>query len=1362
MLFHNPSTAITKLQGPDSAISVPISSKEKYSRFEFSTSGSKLKPILERDSKEHLSYNESLTAKKSNDFKFGVYRNNSRISKLPPLNTSKKLIDPDLPKPKHSHSPSPLSSKHNNRYSFTSFNSFEADQKIPRSNSDFSSPNLDNGFYTPDISIAKKSNDTNHRNPFRRAKSVTVDFSKYKYDLDLNTGDPQNENDSLSYLSKSFYGIDSSSYKSKSQYDVASQSSKTTFTKKYSDINSSSDLLSNFAQMDKYLSQFSSILSPKLDAPNLKPHLQNLSRIYSKMLANHSLSKSIAKPSLDKLKALSLEKTKWDAQKKEWDAEKQEWEAMKVEWEKSSKQENKRKSIKLDREKRLNTIKELEMKELADSESKWKARAVQSETDLSSLKETLEDLVDMNKNLKNQIKELKSSKNNSIPQINSKPEISENNDLESSAYKRKSTKANLEFENKNLESEILALSKRAKDLNDIKLELISEQGELESEVSFIKDENHKKGYKKKSNVIFTTINTDIEPDDFAKELQISDASPEINYNNPFGPKSSISENIFLFNQNKQLEETSEELERWKSSYFFLNNMVTRILKISMIFKSASERIACLENNSNINNTSSLSESSNDVSNSSAFITPETESKILEDDEKMLFAAFEQPEIQNIPDINFKQASETYQKSLENVFSTVEDCYSNFKQVRDFLIKTKTEKSTLLRKLGKKERQKLPSWNMIHQWGDEGKFVDINYSRTDNNLSSFSRPVNFGYANQNPQNIQDYNFTPGRETYLGGRSKHYSGRKYNRNRSFTEQQSSSSPNSRHLDDPYIFYNNQFQPLINAELEYQGDLVSSDEYNELVTELEMERFELAKYKNLCSKMETLMQQMRISLDRSYMDLNNLRYEKNQLFIHNRQQPDFKSNVVAHDDFSTTNQLNNLPLDDSTQSNFGSDCINELNTVTKFIENTKAKNSSFFGDVNALFSVLDSLQIDSKDARYNPITNKESNNESNSFGRPDSSYEANNKFEKSNLDSYSYDDSKMHINKNYTLVDFLVNKPDPTEQICETWFQLVNAYAFISRRLLDALVLVIEKHMNNKFNSEPINYTLMNLDEQLNKVKELEILVSDKMKEYNTYILSKFNFISSKILFDSSNSDPVYSENQQISRYSNFDLEDSKDYIISIRNSLLGLEHEVFTISSDSIELLNSFIYENPLLSLSNLNMSDNFRKGDSKEPNEISYLPKQDDQHNSPVVELNNRIKKIHKYYESQIAIKNTKINQLQLDTNNIKEKAETKIASYMLIQNYQHVKLTNILEKNEFYSNLIRLSSSIIGGPSVILQSIPSSGISKHDNPPIYFWKKAKKVLIVVRLYRSLNNLLKKSSIINLLKSEVQNLKNVKS
>ncbi|OMJ13431.1 hypothetical protein AYI70_g8500 [Smittium culicis] len=1234
-------------------------------------------------------------------------------------------------------------------------------EKIPRSNSDFSSPNLNSGFFTPEISLAKKSDATNHRNPFRRAKSVTVDFSNDKYDFDLSTGDSQNENDSLSYLSKSFYGIDSGSSKSKSLYDMASQSSKTTFTKKYSDINSS-DLLSNFAQMDKYLSQFSSILSPKLDEPNLKPHLQNLSRIYSKMLANHSLSKSIAKPSLDKLKALSLEKSKWDAQKKEWDAEKQEWEAMKVEWEKSSKQENKRKSIKLDREKRLNTIKELEMKELADSESKWKARAVQSESDLSNLKETLEDLVDMNKNLKNQIKELKSSNNNSTPQKNSNPESSENNDLELNTNKLESTKANKELEIKNLESEILALSKRARELNDIKLELISEQNELESEVSLIKNENHKKEHKNKYNVNFTTINTDIEPDGFAKELQIGDASPGINYNNPFGPKSSISENIFLFNQNKQLEETSEELERWKSSYFFLNNMVIRILKISMIFKSASERIASLENNSNVNNLSSLSENSNDVSNSNTFITPEIESQILEDDEKMLFAAFEQPEIQNIPDINFKQASETYQKSLENVFSTVEDCYSNFKQVRDFLIKTKTEKSTLLRKLGKKERQKLPSWNMIHQWGDEGKFVDMNYSRTDNNLSSpFSRPVNFGYANQNPQNIQDYNFTPGRETNLGGRSKHYSGRKYNRNRSFTEQQPSSSPNSRHLDDPYNFYNNQFQPLINNELEYQGDLVSSDEYNELVSELEMERFELAKYKNLCSKLENLMQQMRISLDRSYMDLNNLRYEKNQLFINNRQQPDFKS-TTPQDNFSTTNLLNDLPQSVDIQSNFGSNCINELNTVTKFIENTKAKNSSFFEDVNALFSILDSLQIDSKDTRYNSITTKESNNESNSLGRPDSSYEANSKFEKSNLDSYSYDNNKMHINKNYTLVDFLVNKPDPTEQICETWFQLVNAYSFISRRLLDALVLVIEKHMNSKFNSEPINYTLLNLDEQLNKVKELEILVSDKMKEYNTYILSKFNFISSKILFDSSNSDPVYSENQNISKYNNFDLEDSKDYIISIRNSLLGLEHEVFTISSDSIELLNSFIYENPLLSLSNLNMSDNFRKSDSNGSDEISHLSKQDDQHNSPVVELNNRIKKIHKYYESQIAIKNTKINQLQLDTNNIKEKAETKIASYMLIQNYQHVKLTNILEKNEFYSNLIRLSSSIIGGPSVILQSIPNSDISKDNNPPIYFWIKAKKVLIVVRLYRSLKNLLKKSSIVNLLKSEVQNLKNVKS
>ncbi|OLY85608.1 hypothetical protein AYI68_g202 [Smittium mucronatum] len=163
-----------------------------------------------------------------------------------------------------------------------------------------------------------------------------------------------------------------------------------------------------YSQMEESLERFSEAIS-NCKENNIDFSIRNFQNIYTEILDCHISCKLVSRSAFDKIKSLTSEKNNWDSEKKNWEIAKQEWE-------KISKQEIERKSLKSDRDKRFNAIKDLEFKELVKSEAQWKARAERSESDIINLKETLEDIVETNRKLKEQLKSIKSD-----PSFNPKP-----------------------------------------------------------------------------------------------------------------------------------------------------------------------------------------------------------------------------------------------------------------------------------------------------------------------------------------------------------------------------------------------------------------------------------------------------------------------------------------------------------------------------------------------------------------------------------------------------------------------------------------------------------------------------------------------------------------------------------------------------------------------------------------------------------------------------------------------------------------------------------------------------------------------------------------------------------------------------
>ncbi|OLY85607.1 hypothetical protein AYI68_g201 [Smittium mucronatum] len=796
---------------------------------------------------------------------------------------------------------------------------------------------------------------------------------------------------------------------------------------------------------------------------------------------------------------------------------------------------------------------------------------------------------------------------------------------------------------------------------------------------------------------------------------------------------------------------TDELDRWKTSYYLLDNIVSRILKVVSIFNSALERVASLDSSLDPNYTSNNHAHDNHMSLPNAFSSSEVEAEIVKDDERMLYASFEQNEVSYDLNVDSNLAIETFTQNLERIFSSVESCYSNFKTIRDFFFKAKEEKSILLKKLGKRERKKLPSWGLVNQWSDDSRENNLeSYTNSNDYYSPIPRSATSSYRHTDANHLESY------EALHKGVSENHqqlkSFKSRTRSRALTEQRSNLEISQEYLEELHQIQTN------NTALYYNygsDDFVRSEEYNDLVSQLQKSKIECAHYKRLSSKMEDLLEQMRLSLDRAHFDLNLLR-NKNQDYSINNEYVQNNSSRFVSNKHASSYVNDSLFHRGSSLDNTKENGINELDMVSKFLETAKERNASFFKDVDNLCTIINSLNLDSNYS--NSMDNNNKNLES------EIEVDENPVFSGSqSLESYFDDDEILKniktppVNNVYTYLDFLVNKPEPTIQICETWFQLVNAYSFISRRLFETLMSVVERHSSNKFNYTPVYKILMDLDNQLNRTKEQEILIFEKIKEYNAFILSKFGVSSNEISLPSFNTENIMLRNSFISKAETRTNDEFKDVIISIRNELLNLERDVFSLSSGSIELLDTFIYENPLSVFS----KSNFDNGVMVD-NALSVEKEPEHTYGSQETELRNRIEKIHSYYESQVSNKNDIINQLQLESNDIREKAESKITSYLLIQNYQHFKLTNIIAKNEFYLNVIRLSSNIIGGPKIFLQAAPDTTITKPKNPPLYFWKKAKKAIYFVRLCKSLYDLLRTSKMIELLQSEIQNLKNIKT
>ncbi|PVU97720.1 hypothetical protein BB561_000348 [Smittium simulii] len=796
----------------------------------------------------------------------------------------------------------------------------------------------------------------------------------------------------------------------------------------------------------------------------------------------------------------------------------------------------------------------------------------------------------------------------------------------------------------------------------------------------------------------------------------------------------------------QNDKLIEEVEKWRASYSVWNNIIKKITNISSVFtKSLQNVVQCEDRNDFSPEDSAYSNNKEDFQNSKTIDDcAGYELKFLHDDELMLSAIFSQNFVldENIFDTSL--SIDTHQTMLEDLSGSIEKCYSLFKSVRGSLIKAKNERALLVKKLGKKEQQKLPSWLISRQFYDQEE--SKSYSSKKNKTASTYLPSSAGpkapYSARESNTYNQFNYRERANTDHTYRSL------------LSDQSGNELHNPTHLINPENFQT--------CSIKSCAESIAT-----LKLKLNNSHCETFRYQQLNSKLEALLREMQSSLNKSYTNLNKTRIENKRLtdfdakYFNSTKNNTRDSFLKYKPSFNDSNYLNLI------QSEFNYN-LSSIVDKTTFVSN---KNSEFIDGVQTLCHLLnnnsaDIAQPDNNDMDINlSISYKTSAFPINSS----SVYEIDNLFtEKKSTES--------HIKLNPSSIYHLPIDQSLYFTLLESYSNICNSYSLTGNIFLT----IINTFTNHSKVDSPATLEFLNLLKLLElqsfKASEITSLLAQNInkaffkRKSDSGALdfsSEYNFS-----FDNKNDTLRTSSNNNLLCLYNNELS-SKKFSKKIESEILNLNSETAQMisiitennfSSSLIlhfkEFLNHFDYDNE----ENTNFqSVESRKIDEKLSVSDENSPSQEYLSNQNETILKSTFNKNKKFYENKLANEISKSCKIQSELNTVREKVEKKISDYLMIRDYQFEKILNISIRNTILVKMKQIVMDAIGGSREFLNVINTNypkRESNSDNKLKYLWKRAKLVRYAVRLRLSLESLHYHTQTVNKLKIQVKKLHNL--